>query len=43
MDLEQIGTLTFPIIKKEVDDIITVPEDEIIHAMRMVWREWKIL
>ena len=39
----QIGTLTFPIIKEKVDDIITVSESDIIHAMRMVWERMKII
>jgi threonine dehydratase len=39
----QIGTITFPIIQKYVDGIITVTETEIIEAMRMVWERMKII
>ena len=38
-----IGELTFPIIKKYVDDIILVEEDEIINAMRTIWEYMKII
>ena len=34
---------TFGIIKKYVDDIITVTEEEIITAMRTVWERMKII
>ncbi|MDP6338930.1 MAG: pyridoxal-phosphate dependent enzyme [Candidatus Marinimicrobia bacterium] len=39
----QIGTITFPIIQKYVDSIITVTETEIIEAMKMVWERMKII
>jgi len=39
----QIGTITFPIIKEHVDRIITVTEEEIIDAMRMIWERMKII
>ena len=39
----QIGTITFPIIQKRVDGIITVIEDEIIAAMQMIWERMKII
>jgi threonine dehydratase len=39
----QIGTVTFPIIQRHVDDIMTVTESEIIEAMRMVWERMKII
>ena len=39
----QIGTITFPIIQEYVDDIITVSEDDIIVAMRLVWERMKIM
>jgi threonine dehydratase len=39
----QIGTITFPIIQKYVDGIITVTETEIIEAMKMVWERMKII
>ena len=39
----QIGTVTFPIIKEKVDGILTVSEEEIIDAMRMIWERMKII
>lgn len=39
----QIGTVTFPIIQKYVDDIMTVTESEIIEAMKIVWGRMKII
>ena len=38
-----LGTLTFPIILEHVDNIVTVPEESIIRAMRLVWERMKIL
>ena len=39
----QIGTVTFPIVQKYVNDIITVSEKEIIKSMRLIWDELKII
>jgi threonine dehydratase len=39
----QIGTITFPIIQKHVDGIIRVTEEEIIEAMKMIWKRMKII
>jgi len=41
--LTSLGTLTFPIIKEFVDQIITVDEASIIKAMRMIWERMKII
>ncbi|KAF0202616.1 MAG: hypothetical protein FD170_1790 [Bacteroidetes bacterium] len=38
-----LGTLTFPIIMENVDDIVTVTESGIIAAMRLIWERMKIL
>jgi threonine dehydratase len=38
-----LGSLTFPIILNYVEDIVTVPERDIIKAMRWVWERMKIL
>ena len=38
-----LGDKTFPIIKKLVKDIIRVEEDEIIHAMKLIWERKKII
>jgi threonine dehydratase len=39
----KVGPLTFKIIQQQVDRVITVDEDEIIHAMREIWRIMKII
>ncbi|HIG30508.1 MAG TPA: pyridoxal-phosphate dependent enzyme [Verrucomicrobiales bacterium] len=41
--LTSLGEKTFPIILSQVDGIITVKEDSIIHAMRLVWERLKII
>ncbi len=38
-----LGTLTFPIIKEHVDEIVTVSEESIIIAMRQIWEVMKII
>ncbi len=38
-----VGQLNFEIIKDIVEEIITVEEDEIIEAMRLVWERMKII
>ena len=38
-----LGDITFPIVKQFVDRIITVTEDEIVNAMRLVWERIKIV
>jgi threonine dehydratase len=38
-----LGTLTFPIIMDNVDDIVTVTESGIIKAMRLIWERMKII
>jgi threonine dehydratase len=39
----QLGSLTFPIIQQNINKIITVSEQEIIHAMRIIWERMKIV
>lgn len=39
----QLGDQNFPIIKRHVEQIIRVTEDEIIEAMRMLWERLKIV
>ena len=41
--LTSLGDLTYPIIKKYVKDIVTVSEDAIVGAMRLVWERMKII
>ena len=41
--LTSLGELNFAIIQKNVDDIVTVSEDKIIEAMRLIWERMKII
>jgi threonine dehydratase len=41
--LTSLSETTFSIILKYVDDIITVSEEEIIKAMRLIWERMKII
>jgi len=38
-----LGESTFTIIRHLVDDIVVVPEEEILPAMRMIWERLKIV
>lgn len=38
-----LGSLTFPIILQHVHDIITVSENAIIQAMKLIWERMKII
>ncbi len=41
--LTSLSDLTFSIIQKNVDDIITVSEESIVKAMRIIWERMKII
>lgn len=41
--LTSLGSITFPIILNEVDQIVTVSEESIVSAMRMIWERMKII
>jgi threonine dehydratase len=41
--LTSLGDRTFPIIREHVDSIVTVGDDDIVHAMRQVWERMKII
>jgi len=41
--LTSLGSLTFPIILNEVDQIVTVSEESIVTAMRMIWERMNII
>jgi len=41
--LTSLGTLTFPIIQKNIEKIILVTDKEIIIAMRLIWERMKII
>lgn len=38
-----LGTLTYPIIMNGITDILTVSEENIIKAMRLIWERMKIV
>jgi threonine dehydratase len=38
-----LGDINFPIIKQFVEEIITVNENEIIEAMKLIWERMKII
>ena len=39
----QIGTITFPIIKENVEGILTIEEQDIIDSMKLIWETMKII
>ena len=39
----QLGDINFPIIKKHVEKIIRVTENEIISSLRLIWERLKIV
>ncbi len=41
--LTSLGERNFAIIMARVDDIVTVSEEKIIEAMRMIWERMKII
>ncbi len=41
--LTSLGDKTFPIIRDEVKEVITVSDKEIISAMRLIWERMKII
>jgi threonine dehydratase len=41
--LTSLGSITYPIILKHVDQIITANEDNIIAAMKLIWERMKII
>jgi len=41
--LTSLSTLTFSVIKNNLDDIVTVTEEEIVIAMRLIWERMKII
>lgn len=41
--LTTLGDKTFPIIQQNVKEIITVTDDEILDALRLVWERMKII
>lgn len=41
--LTSLGKITFPIIKQQVDQIVTVSESVIIESMKFIWERAKII
>lgn len=41
--LTSLGELTFAVIQRHVDDILTVSEEAIVEAMRLLWERMKIV
>jgi threonine dehydratase len=38
-----LGKLTFPLVRENVDDMVTVSDDALIRAMRFVWERMKLI
>lgn len=38
-----LGRVTFPLVLRWVDDMVTVPDEALIDAMRFVWQRMKII
>lgn len=41
--LTSLGSLTFPIIREHVEQILTVNEENILRAMRLIWERAKLV
>lgn len=38
-----LGEITFPLVRQHVHDMVTVPDDAVIRAMRLVWQRMKLV
>ncbi len=38
-----LGSLTFPLVRANVDDMATVSDEDLVHAMRFVWERMKLV
>jgi len=38
-----LGKLTFPLVRQHVDDMVTVSDDDLVRAMRLVWERMKLV
>jgi threonine dehydratase len=38
-----LGQLTFPLVRANVDDMVTVADDDIVEAMRFLWERMKLV
>ena len=41
--LTSLGSLTFSVIREHVEDVLTVSEEQIVEAMRLIWHRMKII
>jgi threonine dehydratase len=38
-----LGTLTFPLVRENVDDMTTVSDEDLVHTMRFLWERMKLV
>jgi threonine dehydratase len=38
-----LGKITFPLVRENVDDMVTVSDDDLVRAMRFVWERMKLV
>jgi threonine dehydratase len=38
-----LGSITFALVREHVDDMVTVSDDDLVHAMRFVWERMKLV
>jgi threonine dehydratase len=38
-----LGKITFPLVRENVDDMVTVADDDLVRAMRFVWERMKLV
>jgi len=38
-----LGRLTFPLVRQNVDDMVTVSDEDLVRAMRFVWERMKLV
>jgi threonine dehydratase len=38
-----LGTLTFPLVRANVDDMVTVSDADLVHTMRFLWERMKLV
>ena len=38
-----LGKLTFPLVRQNVDDMVTVSDDDLVRAMRFAWERMKLV
>jgi threonine dehydratase len=38
-----LGTLTFPLVRRYVDDMVTVSDSDLVETMRVLWERMKLI